>query len=262
MSLHHRRSCWVCYATDEDEPGSEWTNPCRCRGATKWVHQICLQQWIDEKQQGASTIDVSCPQCQFGYRIQYPGGTIMLWLYEHANRVITFCSPMILAGITASSLYWISFTYGVTAVSIAMGRERAIEFFGNPDSSMAILTLPLLPWTILTIKIIQPEVQILKFWYRVISPALYYFLKRFPLTKSFAQEAGTPQRFIPAPVVSTFPFLCRCIMGTITLPVISAILGYMLPSIIHTSSFKRTLIVSWKSLEGRNITLLHSFLTL
>ena len=170
---------------------------------------------------------------------------MMLWLYEHTNRVITFCSPMILAGITASSLYWISFTYGVSAVSIAMGRERAMEFFSNPDSSLAILTLPLLPWTILTIKIMQPEVQVLKFWYRIISPALYYFLKRFPLTKSFAQEAGTPQRFMPAPMIGSLPFLCRCIMGTLTLPFISAILGYMLPSVIQTSSFKRTLIVSW-----------------
>jgi len=239
----------VCYATDDDEPGSEWTNPCRCRGATKWVHQICLQQWIDEKQHGASSVKVSCPQCQFTYRIEYPGGSVMLWLYEYANRTITFCSPMILAGITASSLYWISFTYGVTAVSIAMGRERAIEFFSNPDSSLTILTLPLLPWTILAIKLMQPEVQILKFWYRFVSPTLYYFLNKFPLTKSLAPETSAQRRFMPAPLIGNLPFLCRCVVGTVSLPIISAVLGCMLSYVIQTSNFKKTLIVSWSNTE-------------
>lgn len=174
---------------------------------------------------------------------------MMLWLYEYANRTITFCSPMILAGITASSLYWISFTYGVTAVSIAMGKERAIEFFSNPDSSLTILTLPLLPWTILAIKLMQPEVQILKFWYRFISPTLYYFLNKFPLTKSLAPETSAQRRFMPAPLIGNLPFLCRCVVGTVSLPIISAVLGCMLSYVIQTSNFKKTLIVSWNNTE-------------
>ena len=31
----------------------------RCRGTTKWVHQACIQRWIDEKQKGNSTQQVN-----------------------------------------------------------------------------------------------------------------------------------------------------------------------------------------------------------
>lgn len=67
-----RRNCWVCFATDEDDLSAEWVRPCRCRGTTKWVHQTCLQRWVDEKQRGNSTAKVSCPQCGTEYNIKYP----------------------------------------------------------------------------------------------------------------------------------------------------------------------------------------------
>ena len=44
----------------------------RCRGTTKWVHQTCLQRWVDEKQRGNSTTKVSCPQCNTEYLILFP----------------------------------------------------------------------------------------------------------------------------------------------------------------------------------------------
>lgn len=66
------RSCWVCFATDEDDRTAEWVRPCRCRGSTKWVHQSCLQRWVDEKQRGNSTARVACPQCNAEYLIVFP----------------------------------------------------------------------------------------------------------------------------------------------------------------------------------------------
>ena len=48
------KHCWVCFATDEDDFSACWLSPCRCRGTAKWVHQECLQRWVDEKQQGSS----------------------------------------------------------------------------------------------------------------------------------------------------------------------------------------------------------------
>lgn len=48
------KHCWVCFATDEDDYSASWVSPCRCRGTAKWVHQECLQRWVDEKQQGSS----------------------------------------------------------------------------------------------------------------------------------------------------------------------------------------------------------------
>lgn len=66
------RSCWVCFATDEDDRTAEWVRPCKCRGSTKWVHQACLQRWVDEKQRGNSTARVACPQCNAEYLIVFP----------------------------------------------------------------------------------------------------------------------------------------------------------------------------------------------
>ena len=87
------KHCWVCFATDEDDYSACWVSPCRCRGTAKWVHQECLQRWVDEKQQGSSggwssfllsvihsmldfdlfiLVKVACPQCNTEYLIVYP----------------------------------------------------------------------------------------------------------------------------------------------------------------------------------------------
>ena len=240
----HRRTCWVCFCNDEDEPGLEWTSPCKCNGTTKWVHQLCLQHWIDEKQRMGSSVEVSCPQCQFVYQIQYPSANMILMVYEITNRAVTFSSPMLLAGLTASSLYWISFTYGVTAATVALGRERSIEFFSNPESSLAVVLLPLLPWAIMGFKLFRLEVRIWMMWYRYLHPALCTFLKVFPLTKRFARTTvNQPRDFQPVPVAA-LPFFSRALMGTFFLPMISSLLGWMLSRIVHTSQLKRTLMVS------------------
>jgi E3 ubiquitin-protein ligase MARCH5 len=51
-SITFSKHCWICCLTDEHEDSSViWLAPCRCRGIAKWVHQECLQRWIDEQQQ-------------------------------------------------------------------------------------------------------------------------------------------------------------------------------------------------------------------
>lgn len=67
-----RKTCWVCFATEDDDSSTPWVRPCRCKGTTKWVHQLCLQRWIDEKQKGKSTSKVACPQCNTEYIIVFP----------------------------------------------------------------------------------------------------------------------------------------------------------------------------------------------
>ncbi|KFZ48734.1 E3 ubiquitin-protein ligase MARCH5, partial [Antrostomus carolinensis] len=76
------RSCWVCFATDEDDRTAEWVRPCRCRGSTKWVHQTCLQRWVDEKQRGNSTARVACPQCNAEYLIVFPKLGKSIWVHQ------------------------------------------------------------------------------------------------------------------------------------------------------------------------------------
>lgn len=66
------RHCWVCFATEQDDVSAEWVSPCRCKGCTKWIHQTCLQRWLDEKQRSNATGGVSCPQCGTQYHIVFP----------------------------------------------------------------------------------------------------------------------------------------------------------------------------------------------
>ena len=66
------RHCWVCFATEREDRVAEWVSPCRCRGCTKWIHQNCLQRWLDEKQKGNGGGAVSCPQCGTEYSIVFP----------------------------------------------------------------------------------------------------------------------------------------------------------------------------------------------
>lgn len=61
-SAEDGRYCWVCFATDEDDKMAAWVQPCKCSGTTKWVHQSCLQRWVDEKQKGNAFKRVNCPQ--------------------------------------------------------------------------------------------------------------------------------------------------------------------------------------------------------
>lgn len=236
----------MCFAAEEDEPGLEWTSPCKCRGATKWVHQDCLQPWIDQKQLGSSTIEVSCPQCQHPYNIVYPTSTPLLYLYEYGNRAITFLSPVILASLTASSLYWVSFTFGITSASLALGKDQSIEFFSKPESSLVVVALPLLPWVILGIKLLRPEVITLRMWYGVVLPALQMIRRILPVGKSHtSSDSQVHHRFIPAPI-PVVPFLARSIVGAFLLPLYSSAIGWGLSYVMRsTGTLKRTLLVSF-----------------
>ncbi|KAL3313967.1 E3 ubiquitin-protein ligase march5 [Cichlidogyrus casuarinus] len=67
------RICWVCFCRDSDnETQDAWCHPCNCKGSTKWVHQSCLQRWIDSKQSSADFTPVACKACNFEYILIHP----------------------------------------------------------------------------------------------------------------------------------------------------------------------------------------------
>lgn len=69
--MSHFRHCWVCFATEQDDPGAEWLSPCRCRGSTKWVHLTCLQYWLDTRLR-VSQQPIRCQLCEVAYSVIFP----------------------------------------------------------------------------------------------------------------------------------------------------------------------------------------------
>lgn len=108
MTMCLCRHCWVCFATEREDRVAEWVSPCRCKGCTKWIHQSCLQRWLDEKQKGNGAGVVSCPQCGTEYRIVFP-------------KMGTVCSHPLL--LTIPSLHF--------SVSITL-KKIFCDFFLNP----------------------------------------------------------------------------------------------------------------------------------
>lgn len=106
------RSCWICFATDEDNRLAAWVQPCKCRGTTKWVHQSCLYRWVDEKQKGNALRTVNCQQCQTEYIIVFPQMGKVANILEAFDNIIRRVSPFLAAGIFVGSLYWTAVTYG------------------------------------------------------------------------------------------------------------------------------------------------------
>lgn len=111
------RCCWVCFATDDDDILAAWVQPCKCSGTTKWVHQTCLQRWVDEKQKGNAFKRVNCPQCRTEYIIVFPEMGTFVSILEGIDSIIKRLSPFLAAGVIVGSLYWTAVTYGAVTVN-------------------------------------------------------------------------------------------------------------------------------------------------
>lgn len=64
----------------------------RCRGTTKWVHHVCIQRWVDEKQKGNTSATVECPQCGTPYSIQLPPANFFVSILDATDKLVQkFC---------------------------------------------------------------------------------------------------------------------------------------------------------------------------
>lgn len=52
--------CRICFGEDSDK----YVLPCKCSGSMKWVHQSCLDAWI---QTCSDLAKVECPTCKTNY---------------------------------------------------------------------------------------------------------------------------------------------------------------------------------------------------
>lgn len=90
-----------------------------------WVHQKCLQRWVDEKQKGNTFAAVACGSCGFVYTIIYPPATFAMLLLEKIDRLIAKVCPLMTGGLIIVSLYWTAVTYG--AVTVMQVRSDVLD---------------------------------------------------------------------------------------------------------------------------------------
>lgn len=155
-----RRQCWICLGED----GGDWVRPCKCSGSTQWLHQECLQNWIDEKEKGnPSLAGVSCPLCKTEYIIVMPSPGIF-YILELYDSILSQSSAFGTIVIAFGSIYWCAVSYGAFTVMQIYGQERGKLTMESFDPITLLLGLPSIPFFLILGKLIKWEDQILRLW--------------------------------------------------------------------------------------------------
>ncbi|CAF0737643.1 unnamed protein product [Didymodactylos carnosus] len=243
-----RKHCWVCFATEDDDFSASWVSPCRCRGTAKWVHQECLQRWIDEKQQGNSTVKVACPQCNTEYIIVYPKQGPLVYTLDLTERILNRFCPFLAGGILVGSVYWTAVTYGaVTIMQVCvfiLGHKEGLSVMEKADPLFLLIGLPTIPTGLILGRMIRWEDAVLKFWRKHSSklPLMHYLFPEDHISYLPRLPTERNQNSNPAS-------LTRLICGGLILPTIATIIGKFLFQRVH-SNFQRTLLVSFIVTKG------------
>ncbi|XP_020337116.1 E3 ubiquitin-protein ligase MARCH5 isoform X2 [Oncorhynchus kisutch] len=229
------RSCWVCFATDEDDRTAEWVRPCRCRGSTKWVHQVCLQRWVDEKQRGNSTARVACPQCNAEYLIVFPKLGPVVYVLDLADRLISKACPFTAAGIMVGSIYWTAVTYGAVTVMQVVGHKEGLDVMERADPLFLLIGLPTIPVMLILGKMIRWEDYVLRFWRK--------YSNKLQILNSIFPGIGCPVPRIPAEAspLADHVSATRILCGALVFPTIATIVGKLMFSSVN-SNLQRTIL--------------------
>ena len=136
-----------------------WLIPfcCRCSGTTKWVHQACIQRWVDEKQKGNLSAQVNCPQCGVAYRISYPSRGVMVITLDSVEKLTQRISPILFGGLCVGSLYWSCITFGAVTLMQTVGQEKGQVIIERADPLFLIVSLPLVPVGLVLSRMIRWE---------------------------------------------------------------------------------------------------------
>lgn len=230
------KHCWICFASEEDDLSACWVSPCRCRGTAKWVHQECLQRWIDEKQQGLSGVKVVCPQCIAEYIIVYPKQSSLAYTLDIIERVLNRFCPFLAGGILVGSVYWTAVTYGAVTIMQILGHKEGLSVMEKADPLFLLIGLPTIPIVLILGRMIRWEEAVLKFW-RKHSFKLPLMNLLFPSDRtSYLPRIPTERNDDSNPASLT-----RLICGGLILPTIATIFGKFMFQRVH-SNFQRTLL--------------------
>ncbi|XP_044753417.1 E3 ubiquitin-protein ligase MARCHF5 [Coccinella septempunctata] len=232
------RYCWVCFATEEEDREAAWVQPCNCKGTTKWVHQACLQRWVDEKQKGGNVGKVTCPQCQTEYIIVFPNmGTLVLILDTVDSFIYKGC-PFLAAGIVVGAVYWCAVTYGAITVMQVIGQKEGLIIMEQADPLILLIGLPAIPVALVLGKMINWEDAVLNF--------IRNSLPHFPLVKHvlpFRIDVGPAEasRENDLPPISNPVSATRILCGALLLPTIANIFGKLFYD-NYKSNFHKTVL--------------------
>lgn len=160
------KHCWVCFATERDDHSAEWVSPCRCKGCTKWIHQSCLQRWLDEKQKANSGGAVSCPQCGTEYHIIFPKMGPLVYFLQQVDRALSRASPFAAVGVVVGTVYWSAVTYGAVTVMQVVGHKKGLYVMERADPLFLLMGLPTIPVLLVLGKMIRWEDYIVRLWHK------------------------------------------------------------------------------------------------
>lgn len=242
------KHCWICFANEDDDYSAQWVTPCKCRGTAKWVHKVCLQRWIDEKQHGKSSVEVSCPQCNNAYIILYPNSGLFVRILDTIDRIICKACPFIAGGILVGSVYWTAVTYGAVTIMQVLGHKEGLNVMEKADPLIMLIGLPTIPVMLMLGRLIRWEEAVLKFWRK--------HSTKLPLMSLIFNPCGNSEYLPRTPAVayasnSDPVSFTRTICGGLILPTIATIVGKLLFQRIN-SNFQRSIIggIAFIGLKG------------
>lgn len=223
------KHCWVCFATERDDHSAEWVSPCRCKGCTKWIHQACLQRWLDEKQKGNSGGAVNCPQCGTEYHITFPKMGPVVYFLQQLDRALSRVSPFAAVGVVVGTAYWSAVTYGAVTVMQVVGHKKGLYVMERADPLFLLMGLPTIPVVLVLGKMIRWEDYLVRLWQRCshkLHPGPGRYVPRVPVDGSNTGDH-----------VSVSRTLC----GALIFPSVASLVGRMLFSRVP-SNLQRTVL--------------------
>lgn len=244
-NTNYKRLCWVCFGTDQDDdqqqnPNVVWIYPCQCKGTVKWVHEECLQRWIDEKQKRTNSPRVSCSQCKTYYILTFPPVNRLIELIERYDKLLFGSSPLFAASVVIGSIYWCCGSYGYFSIIQVMGYDDGRRIIDEADPLLLVIGLPVIPIALILAKSIKWEDFILKLWRRSannLPKPLSYIIDKPP-----AQPRANCDQLLLDPGFNE-PIGCtRMICGALLLPTVSALIGKIFFSKMSGSTWRKSLV--------------------
>ncbi|KRX19221.1 E3 ubiquitin-protein ligase MARCH5 [Trichinella nelsoni] len=211
--------CFFCLESKEESKNSKWLNPCLCCGSTKWVHENCLQRWIDVMQMGDSLTPVQCTQCGYQYRLRYPPFPLPMKLLIKVDQAISYVCPVLTGAFVFGSIYWVAVTFGGVTFIQVFGDADAFEILSRLHPAWLFVLFPAIPISLMSLQFFH--------WENSVAAMLERLL--------------LPRQNPPSASVEVAHSFTRSICYAVLMPTIASWVGEILLGNVISSSFYRTL---------------------